>query len=130
MFVAAEVMLHDVPAILAFLDAHVLQFLCGLLGGGLTVIVGVRFSWLGGFHFSPNIRLAFARIFAALDALNLPLFTICVARALAFAAWILSGMGYLRSPGKPKLDLGSALRVLLLNVCSTSRTPLCSFMAR
>jgi hypothetical protein len=35
---------------------------------------------------SPSFLFAFALIFAALAALSLPRFTICVARALAFAA--------------------------------------------
>src|ERR1700722_17103137 len=60
-------------------------------------------------HF-PRILFAFASILARAEELSLPFFTICVARALAFAAWLLSGIGYLREPGRPKVDFESLLR--------------------
>jgi hypothetical protein len=53
---------------------------------------------------------AFALILAALALDNFPRLTICVARAFAFAAWLLSGIGYLRAPGKPKVLDFSLLR--------------------
>lgn len=60
--------------------------------------------------YSPSTRFAFARIFAAEAELSFPRFTICVARALAFAAWLLSGIGYFREPGRPNSLLGIDLR--------------------
>jgi hypothetical protein len=65
------------------------------------------------FHFDlplPKIRLALASILALDAGDSLPLFTIWVARAFALAAWLLSGMGYLRSPGSPNVDFFSLLR--------------------
>jgi hypothetical protein len=58
----------------------------------------------------PNTRFAFALIRAALDALSLPLRTICVARAFAFAACERSGIGYFLLPGKPNALDFSLLR--------------------
>ena len=68
----------------------------------------------------PSIALALARIFAADEADSFPRLTICVARAFAFCAWDLSGIGYLRAPGIPNLDAGRALR---LAACSFISTP-------
>jgi len=51
----------------------------------------------------PKILFAFALIFAALLEESFPRFTICVARALAFAACERSGIGYLRFPGSPNV---------------------------
>jgi hypothetical protein len=62
--------------------------------------------------FFPNTRFAFALIFAAVDRDSFPRFTICVARAFAFAAWRLSCIGYARRPGRPKELLRSRLRLL------------------
>ena len=61
-------------------------------------------------NYLPRIRFAFASILARADELSLPRLTICVARALAFAACERSGIGYLREPGKPKVDFDSLLR--------------------
>ena len=66
-------------------------------------------------HFSPRMRFAFARIFAALDALNLPLDTICVARALAFAACARSSMGHLRCDGIANFEVGIAFLASAVN---------------
>src|SRR6266436_9500450 len=60
--------------------------------------------------FSPNMRLAFARILAADAAESLPFLTCCVARAFALAAWLRSGIGYLRSFGSPNVLADRCLR--------------------
>src|ERR1700739_2401735 len=62
-----------------------------------------------------KIVLALASIFALLAGDRLPALTCCVARAFALAACALSGIGYLRDPGKPKVDLLNLLRRALLN---------------
>jgi hypothetical protein len=43
-----------------------------------------------------------------------------VARAFAFAAWDLSGIGYERVLGMPKVDFGSAARVFAFSVDMTT----------
>lgn len=63
----------------------------------------------------PSTRSAFALIFAAEAGDNFPRFTICVALALALTAWLRSGMGYLRDPGRPKTRSARALRDFALN---------------
>src|SRR6266702_8871029 len=67
-------------------------------------------------YYLPNTRFAFALIRAALDALNLPRLTICVARAFAFAACERSGIGYFLTPGKPNVLDFSLLRRAALNL--------------
>src|SRR5437879_432004 len=60
----------------------------------------------------PKMRLALRSICAlALDD-KLPAATCCVARAFAFAAWLASGIGYLREPGRPNSPLGIAFLAL------------------
>ena len=61
------------------------------------------------------MRFAFARILAAEDEESLPAWTCWVARAFAFAAWLRSGIGYLREPGSPNLLDGILLRVAALS---------------
>jgi hypothetical protein len=63
--------------------------------------------------YDPRILLAFARIFAALDADSFPRFTICVARAFAFAACARSGIGYFLDPGRPKVLEGNDFRSIV-----------------
>lgn len=48
------------------------------------------------FYFLPRIRFAFALIFDADAGERRPALTCCVARAFALAAWLASGIGYLR----------------------------------
>src|SRR5678809_149566 len=63
----------------------------------------------------PSMRFALAMMRAYALLLRRPLSSICLARALAFAAWLLSGIGYLRSPGRPKVDFFSFLRFFALS---------------
>src|SRR6266852_5670802 len=58
----------------------------------------------------PNMRFAFALILAALALDSFPRFTICVARAFAFAACERSGIGYFLLLGKPNALDFSLLR--------------------
>jgi hypothetical protein len=60
-----------------------------------------------------------ARIFAADAGESLPFETIWVARAFAFAAWLLSGIGYFREPGMPNALDFSLLRVAARNSAIT-----------
>lgn len=65
--------------------------------------------------FLPKIRFALESILDLAPGLNLPFLTIWVARAFAFAAWLLSGIGYLRSPGNPNSDFGILFRFRVVN---------------
>src|ERR1700744_3659276 len=66
--------------------------------------------------FQPRMRFAFARILAAALELKLPLATCWVPRALALTACALSGIGYLRDPGRPNSVLGNALRIAAFSI--------------
>src|SRR5579862_5479861 len=76
------------------------------------VPAGMAFA--GDLH-SPSTWFAFTRILAAELGDRRPFLTICVARAFAFAACGLSGIGYLRWPGSPNSFAGIALRAAALS---------------
>ena len=63
----------------------------------------------------PSTRFALALILCALAGLRLPAFTCCVALAFAFAAWLASGIGYFRAPGRPKSFVGRLFLRLVVN---------------
>src|SRR5262245_53733240 len=56
----------------------------------------------GGGHW-PRTLFAFRSILAFSAGVMLPFLTCWLARALALAAWLLSGIGYLRSSGSPNV---------------------------
>lgn len=64
---------------------------------------------------SPSILLAFARIFAAEAADSFPRLTICVAGALALAAWARSSIGNFLSAGMANLEVGIFLRAAVVS---------------
>src|ERR1041384_4807716 len=66
-------------------------------------------------YFLPRIRFAIALIFANAESLSLPTLCCCEARAFAFAAWSLSGIGYERLPGNPNFFFGSFLRAFAVS---------------
>src|SRR6188508_1575568 len=66
-----------------------------------------------------SIRSALLSIFFFSLAVRLPFLTCWEARALAFRACDLSGIGYFFSSGRPKSDFGSALRFLVVSSAMT-----------
>src|ERR1700678_910564 len=51
-----------------------------------------------------RIRFALETIFSYAADESLPFLSCCLARPFALAAWLLSGIGYLRAPGSPYCD--------------------------
>src|SRR6478735_12645849 len=69
----------------------------------------------GSMVYLSRIRSALVSIFFFSLAVRLPFLTCWDARAFAFAACDLSGIGYFFSLGRPKSDFGSALRFLVVS---------------
>jgi hypothetical protein len=88
----------------------------------------LRLLFAVGSHPYPrfSFRFALASIFAAVPGAIRPAFTAWVARAFAFAACDLSGMGNLRDPGNPNDDAGSAFRFVALSLATAHHTKVCA----
>jgi len=69
-------------------------------------------------------RSAFASIFFLSDALSLPWCSIWEARALAFRAWLATGMGYLRFLERPNSDFSSAFFFAVVSLAIQTLLPL------
>ena len=90
-------------------------------------IVGIPSRCGIGYFEAVRTLLAFFLIVAACDGDSVPASTPCVARALALAAWLRSGIGKARLPGSPNLDAGSALRVAALSFAIVISLPQSEF---